>query len=195
MIKSKLDYKRYLQRDALALFKIGIKRPRMFTDHVWRFERLMRKLEYYKTFGRFKRLLMFPVILFNRYRYNRMGMMLGLSVPLGVFDEGLSIVHYGCLVVSSFSKIGKNCRIHEGVTIGATNGSEKAPQIGDNVFIGTGAKIIGDITIADNVAIGANSVVVKSITEEGTTWAGIPAKKISDNDSRSNLSKYLFMES
>jgi serine O-acetyltransferase len=72
------------------------------------------------------------------------------------------------------------------VNIGSTNGS-KAPKLGNNVFIGTGAKIIGDITIADNVAIGANAVVVKSITEPGTTWGGIPAKKISDHDSRSNM--------
>ena len=90
------------------------------------------------------------------------------------------------------AKVGKNCRIQEGVNIGATNGSNLAPQIGDNVFIGTGAKIIGDITIADDVAIGANAVVVKSITERGCTYAGVPAKKISSNNSHSNLCSKLF---
>ena len=59
--------------------------------------------------------------------------------------------------------------------------------IGDRVFIATGAKIIGNIAIANDCSIAANTVVVKSILEEGTTWGGVPAKKISDNNSHSNL--------
>lgn len=51
-------------------------------------------------------------------------------------------------------------------------------MLGNNVFVGTGAKLLGDITIADNVKIGANSVVIESIHEAGTVWAGIPAKRI-----------------
>ena len=94
-------------------------------------------------------------------------------------------------MVNPQAKVGINCRIHEGVNIGATNGSDKAPIIGNNVFIATGAKIIGDITIANDVCIGANAVVTKSITEPGTTWGGVPAKKISNNNSHSNLSKFL----
>lgn len=132
-----------------------------------------------------------PIIL-NKLKYKRLSLKLGFSIPLGVFAEGLSIAHYGTIVVNSAAKVGKNCRIQEGVNIGATNGSTKAPIIGNNVFIGTGAKIIGNITIADDVAIGANAVVVKSITEPGTTWGGVPAKKISSNNSHSNLSPYLF---
>jgi serine O-acetyltransferase len=60
---------------------------------------------------------------------------------------------------------------------------DKAPKIGNNVFIGPGAKIFGDIEIADNVAIGVNSVVNKSFLEPGITIAGIPAKKISNQGS------------
>ena len=110
-----------------------------------------------------------------------------------MFGPGLSIAHYGTIVVSTAARVGKNCRLHEGVNIGATNGSSRAPQIGDNVFIGTGAKIIGDITIADDVAIGANAVVVKSIQEQGITVGGVPAKKISVNNSHSNLAPQLFL--
>ena len=53
-----------------------------------------------------------------------------------------------------------------------------APKIGDNVDIGVGAKIIGDITIADNVKIGAGAVIVKSITTPGVTVIGIPGRVI-----------------
>lgn len=102
-------------------------------------------------------------------------------------SEGLSLPHYGSIVIGQHAKIGKFCRIHEGVTIGATNGSDNCATIGDNVFIASGVKIIGDISIASDCAIGANAVVTKDIISPGTTWGGIPAKKISDNNSHSNL--------
>ena len=191
MIKTKQDYKKYLAQDALALGAVARKHPRLFTDHIWRFQRLLRKREYQMTYTGIKKLICLPFVVINKIRFNKMSVLLGFSIPVGVFEEGLSIAHYGHIVVNTNAKIGKNCRIHEGVNIGATNGSEKAPVIGNNVFIGTGAKIIGDVSIADNVAIGANAVVVKSITEPGTTWAGVPARKISSNDSHSNLSRYL----
>ena len=65
----------------------------------------------------------------------------------------------------------------------------KAPKIGNNVFIATGAKIIGNITIADGVAIGANAVVVKDILEPNTSWGGVPARKLSDNGSEKYICK------
>lgn len=116
-----------------------------------------------------------------------------LSVLGGKIGKGLSLPHKGTIVINTTAQIGENCRIHEGVTIGSTNGSKIAATIGNNVFIGSGAKIIGDIHIADDVAIGANAVVVKSIYESGTTWAGNPARKVSDNNSHSNLAPGLFM--
>ena len=74
------------------------------------------------------------------------------------------------------------------MTIGATNGSSKAAKVGDNVFIATGVKIIGDVIISDNVAIAANAVVVHDvICEKGCTVGGIPAKIISNNTSILNL--------
>ena len=79
-----------------------------------------------------------------------------------------------------------------GATIGATGGKNAAPVIGDHVFIGSGAKLIGDIQIADRICIGAGSVVVSSFTAPGITIAGVPARKISDNPSDSNLAPGLF---
>lgn len=192
MIRSKEDYKRYLERDAIALSRRR-KRPRLFGDEVWKFQRTLRKQEYYLSFSKYKKILFLIPIMLNKFSFKHQSIKLGFSIPVGVFDEGLSIAHYGTIVVNPKAKVGKNCRIHEGVNIGATNGSAKAPVIGDNVFIATGAKIIGDITIADDVAIGANAVVVKSITEKGTTWGGVPAKKISSNNSHSNLASKLFV--
>ena len=58
-----------------------------------------------------------------------------------------------------------------------------APTLGNRVWVGSGAKIIGPIKIADDVVIGANAVVCKDITEPNTTWVGAPAKKVSDTGS------------
>ena len=191
MILNKNDLKFYLKQDAIALRCENKKKPKFFGDEIWKFQRSLRKLEYYTNrskSNKFLKILAIP----TKLRFKRLSVKLGFSIPINTFGEGLSIAHYGCIVVNSKARIGKNCRIQEGVTIGATNGNSKAPIIGDNVFIGSGAKIIGDISIANDVAIGANAVVVKSINESAVTYAGIPAKKISENDSHSNLSPKLF---
>ena len=111
-----------------------------------------------------------------KWNQSRLSIKCGYTLPEGVFDEGLSIAHIGTIIINHNARSGRNCRIHEGVTIGTTNGSNKAPVLGDNIFIATGAKIIGDIPIANDVAIGANVVVVKNIDEEGITVGGVPAK-------------------
>ena len=77
-------------------------------------------------------------------------------------------------MLNAGSTVGKNCRIHPGVCIGANGG--KPPRIGDNVYLGPGAKVFGDIELADGVMVGANAVVNHSCMEEGAHLVGIPAK-------------------
>lgn len=80
--------------------------------------------------------------------------------------------------------------MHACVNIGTKAGYEDvAPKIGDNVYIGPGAKIFGQIAIADGIAIGANSVVNKSFLEPAISIAGVPAKKISERGSEGMLVK------
>jgi serine O-acetyltransferase len=95
-----------------------------------------------------------------------------------VCGYGLSLPHYGSIVINANCKIGENCRIQNNVNIGAPGGSNKAPIIGNNVYIGPGAVIYGDIVIADNCYIGANAVVNKSFTEPYSVIAGVPAKLV-----------------
>ncbi len=191
MITNKEELIKIILKDAKANARISVK-ARLFGDEIWKFQLSLRKLEYFIYKSSQSRLYI-PHKLFYKMKYHNLSIKLGFSIPVNAIGEGLSLPHYGTIVVSNKAKIGKNCRIHEGVTIGSTNGSDLAPVIGDNVFIGSGAKILGNITIADDVCIGANTVVTKSIIEHGTTWAGSPAKKISDNNSHSNLSDMLFV--
>lgn len=94
--------------------------------------------------------------------------------------EGFYIGHYGTMVVNSNSIIGKNVNISPGVNIGQANrGKYKGvPQVGDNVYIGPGAKLIGAIKIGNNVCIGANAVVTKDVPDNACV-AGVPAEIIS----------------
>lgn len=184
MIKSKADYYYYLECDRIAL-REKRKRPGLFRScTVWKYQRLLRKVEYYTNCKRKT-----PLLRIYRHQLERMGDLYGMHIPVNAAGPGLSIAHPGLIIVNRNSKIGENCRIQTGVTLGATNGTADAPQLGNNVFLGDGCKIIGGVTIADDVAIGANAVVVKSILEPGTTWGGVPARKISDNSSASNLVK------
>jgi len=91
------------------------------------------------------------------------------------FDQGFVIMHPVGVVINSKVSGGKNIVIESGVVIGDEKG--KAPCLGNNIFIGAGAKIIGGVTIGDNVKIGANAVVVKDLPSN-VTAVGIPAKVI-----------------
>lgn len=191
MIDSKEALRQYLEQDKLALGRKGDKRPRLYGDEIWKFEILLRKVEYYMNCG--SGIFASVLTAYYKFRFHRLSIRLGFTIPPNVFAEGLAIPHYGTIVVHANTKAGRNCRLQEGVNIGATSGSHEAAVIGDNCFFGSGAKIIGPVKIAEDVAVGAGAVVTKDITEAGTTWAGVPAKKISDKNSHSNLCRDLFL--
>jgi serine O-acetyltransferase len=182
MIRSKQDYLSYLEADRLAL---GRKRhsPPFFGDEVWKFQRSLRALEFYTN----RRSLLGTFIRpFVKYRYHQLSLKCNFSIPPNVFGPGLSIAHRGTIVVNGRAKIGSGCRINASTNIGASGGeSDAVPTIGNNVYIGPGAKIFGRIEIADNIAIGANAVVCHSFTDPNITIAGVPAKKISDKGTES----------
>lgn len=106
---------------------------------------------------------------------------MGWDIPINTFGPGLKINHFGLIVVNGNARIGAFCDIHQGVNIGQHGSSEyDVPTIGDNVWIGPGAKIFGRIKIANECAIGANAVVNKSFEEQNISIAGIPATKVSE---------------
>lgn len=191
MITTKAELREYLEADRKALGFSKAHPSRLpYADIVWKFQRLYRRYEYARNAMRNP--LYLPYVLWLKLRFDRLSQRLGFSIPINVFGPGLSIAHYGTIVVNGNARIGRNCRIQEDVTIGATSGHTEAPQLGDNVFIGSGARLFGSIRIADDIAIGGGSVVTHSFTEPGVTIAGVPAKKISDHDSHSNLNPMLF---
>ncbi|MFD2725962.1 serine O-acetyltransferase [Hyunsoonleella rubra] len=186
MIDSKQAYHHYLKMDKVALglegHSFGFRlKEFLFPNYIGAFQKTLRKVEYY-TNCKCNSVLGKLFLTYYKIKLRKRALKIGVSIPINVFGPGLSIVHYGTIVVNSASKVGKNCRIHACTNIGASGGSSKAPQIGDNVYIGPGAKIYGDIRIGNNIAIGANAVVHKSFEEDGIMIAGNPAKKIKSID-------------
>lgn len=116
-----------------------------------------------------------------KFIYLRVGIRYGMDIAASTkIGRGFYIGHFGAIVINPGTVIGDNCNLSHEVTIGQMNRGPKAgcPTIGNNVFIGPGAKIMGKIKIGDNAAIGANAVVVDDVPENGVA-VGIPARIIS----------------
>lgn len=100
----------------------------------------------------------------------------GVSLPAACsVGKGLRIHHFGGIIFHPSVTMGENCTLYQGVTIGDRGGSGRAAVIGNNVLIGAGAKVIGEITIGDDCVIGANVVVTKSMPA-GSTALGAPCR-------------------
>lgn len=105
----------------------------------------------------------------------RYGRSFGFTVPPNVCGPGLSLVHWGSVVISPLARIGSGVVIHSDVNIGHKDG--EAPTIGDGCFIGPGAKLFGGIELGEGCRVGANAVVNRS-WPAGSVLAGVPAKPV-----------------
>lgn len=98
----------------------------------------------------------------------------GLDLSGSEIGPGLFVSH-GQDTVLSAQRIGANLQVHQGVTVGWDYRADRRPIIGDGVFIGAGAKILGAVTIGDGARIGANAVVLCDVPP-GATAVGIPGR-------------------
>jgi serine O-acetyltransferase len=107
----------------------------------------------------------------------------GIEFPCEVkVGKNFVIDHFGGIVVSGYARFGDNCRIRSGVVVGLSRVEDPcAPVCGDNVDIGTGAKLLGRISVGDNVQIGANSVVTRDVPSNSIA-VGVPARVMPRRD-------------
>jgi serine O-acetyltransferase len=125
-----------------------------------------------------------PRVLMNLNRF-----LFSCSIPYTVkFGKKVKFGHSGLgVVINSNVKIGDNCLIGTNVTIGGSNKNPVVPVLGNNVYVATGAKLIGAITIGNNVVVAANAVVTKNVPDN-VLVAGVPAKIIKNNI---DITKYI----
>jgi serine O-acetyltransferase len=175
-IKNHKEYKEFLVQDASASKVEGVSRWNLSYKDSRKFVRSLRKAEYFHSRKSLSRLVTF-------YRFQKSCIKHCCSIPLCKIGPGLSMPHpYGIII--GCEQIGPNASILQNVTIGGHAKHPGLPIIGSNVYIGAGAVILGGIRIADGVAIGANAVVLDDILEPNTSWAGVPATKISNKGTR-----------
>lgn len=184
MILTRADLLFFKEADLISL---GVKRqrPRLFGDDIWKYQIALRHYEYWLCArGLLARIPRF----YWRVRYYRFGIRLNFEIPPFTVGPGLSLAHRGPVIVNPSARIGTNCRIHSCVNIGTAAGAQHdAPRIGDNVYLGPGAKLFGSIEVANGIAVAAQAVVNNSFTEPDITVGGIPARKISDKSARPYL--------
>ena len=184
MISTRKDLQSYLAAD---LQRIDGRKPTLKDKflknegwYIWQYMRTLRHLEYHLNAGH--RLL----YLWYFVRYKRLCYNLKVDIKPNNLGPGFRLVHLGALVrVKRDCIIGRNCTMLPGVVIGNKHFDSRDEHviIGDNCYIGLGAKIFGAVTIGDNVTIGANAVVTKDIPSN-VIVGGVPAKilRYKDND-------------
>jgi len=109
--------------------------------------------------------------------------------PAAVIGRGLFIDHGMGVVIGETAEIGDNCTLYQGVTLGGT-GTERGkrhPTLGDDVMVGAGAQVLGNITVGSGSYIGANSVVIKDVPPDATV-VGVPGRIVSIAGERVSVS-------
>lgn len=181
MIKNKVDLKRYLSRDMAFYYeysKFDRFMCRITGDPVYyiaKYIRFLRMEEYYYNTSNncFGTLL----YLYFLRKKNNIGNKMGFKIPKNCFGAGLTIYHHGEIIVNESARIGDDCKLHGGNCIGNNGLKDTAPNVGNGLNLGIGAKIIGDIILGNNVLVGANAVVTKSFEGDDITLIGLPAHK------------------
>lgn len=147
---------------------------------IYRYIQYLRFDEYY-TNKREKNTLDKICGAYFRMRHNKLGVQLGMSIPINTFGKGLLVYHSQGIIVHRDSRCGNNCKLH-GLNCIGNSGTEKNcgyPQVGNNLDLGVGAKIIGNIRLGNNIKIGSNAVACKTCVMDNAVLIGIPAKPLS----------------
>ncbi len=110
--------------------------------------------------------------------------------PGATIGRGLLIDHGMGVVIGETAVVGNNCTIYQGVTLGGTgkDAGKRHPTIGNNVMIGSGAKVLGPFSVGDNSKIAAGAVVLDTVPE-GATAVGVPARMIIPGEKTDEMCK------
>ncbi|MBR5847942.1 MAG: serine acetyltransferase [Bacteroidaceae bacterium] len=155
-------------------------RDRIFPPPQLKYLRVLRKAQYYRTRNKlFYFYYVCRLIFLSRFTY------IQIPIPTKI-GLGLYIGHYGPIIINPKAVLGKNINIAVGVTIGQENRGKRvgAPVIGDNVWIGSNAVIVGNIAIGNDVLIAPNSYVNFDVPDHsvviGNPGKIIPKEKATD---------------
>ena len=182
LIKTKQDLKEWLAMDAvyypsqqqgfLKTLKYNlIATPRMDQKYIWAFVKTLRYSEYHMN----NQSLWHTVArTYYLWKLRKLAYKTGFQIAPNAVGPGLQLIHFGPINVNENCRIGRNATLYWGVMMGWKGAGLPCPQIGDNAFICSGTKIIGDVHIGDNVTIGQNCVVTKDVPSNSLVVAQQP---------------------
>lgn len=174
-----VEYNRYNKEysfgSILNRIKLFFIRDRRY--FIWKFQKYMRKADYYRHTHEGIQIINCIMYVFYARKRNCLGEHLGFDFMGYNIPIGLQIYHPN-VVINSKSQIGENLHLYGENVIGNNGNNNVCPCIGDNVMLGAGAKVFGNVKIADNNKIGAGAIVVTSFLEMGVTIGGVPAKRV-----------------
>ena len=131
----------------------------------WKYVKYMRKTDLYI---RKKNIFSYMYFLWCERKKSKYGNILGFEINSTNIKKGITICHNGPIVIHKNVVAGENLCLHGDNCIGNNGISDECPILGDNVELGVGAKIIGNVKIGNNVVIGAGTIVVKDIPDDAT---------------------------
>lgn len=176
MIENKQDLVEYISEDQRVQPTAHNPIARLLGGKIVKLKLHLRKCEYHHNV---RQTLWHKVMYYyHLFRLRSISTSYCSEIPINVFGKGLVIWHAERIIVNSASKVGDYCSLSSGVVIAQAH--DGCPTIGNHVELMLDSKVLGDINVADHVRIGANALVIKSIGESNTTWAGTPARKIND---------------
>lgn len=179
-----LDSRNYPHvRKSFSNFLYNIKQtPISDQTLIWQYIKTLRLAEYYTN----NTDILSKICRLWYYRkLRKLSYKTGYQIPPNTIDGGLTIYHWGFIIINPAVRIGKNFTCEQGIVIGSKEDYGPVPIIGDNVTINGGARILGGIKIGNDVIIGANSIVIHDVPSH-TIVAGIPAKIIKRRNPNSN---------
>lgn len=183
-IRNRADYRLFLDMDLAAhdlhrwRFHYRVTRPELL------FQRTLRAAEYYDTKRGLARL---PYYL-HRVLLKRRSLQTGIAISPGSCGPGLSVPHYGSVIIHKDARLGAFCRVHSATNIGTHKGA--APHLGDFVYVAPGAVIYGGVTIGSHTMIGAGTVVGRTVPPN-TTVIGSRVEMIPDRPYNRDLPEWI----
>lgn len=183
MLTTKEDLVKWLKADSINYDWVNSRfikklKNRLLSDPIsdtyliWKYIKTLRKVEFYLNHNNGRNFLF---RLYYLHKLRKLSHKTGFQIPPNVIGPGLTIYHFGPIIINARAVIGNNLTIQPQVVIGQKKGESVAPVIGDNVVICGGCFIIGNIHIGNNVIIAPNSSVISDIPDN-CVIAGSPAR-------------------
>ncbi|MEN8817636.1 MAG: serine O-acetyltransferase [Nonlabens sp.] len=176
------DIKRYKDYSGKSAFKMLLTQQGLWALFQYRFYNWIYT-------SRLPKIIKLPLLFLGVIKQKGIEIITGISIPYSAqIGEGFYIGHHSGIIINPNAIIGKNCNISQGVTIGVSGKGpyRGTPVIGDEVYLGANATVVGKIIIGNRAVIGANSLVNRDV-KESVTVLGVPAKEVVKNDSRTYI--------